>query len=139
MIAVIYVSRAAHAFRGQDFLDLLRKARVNNARDGITGVLLYKDGEFMQGIEGEEAAVARLLERIGRDPRHTDMTILSREPIGQRRFPDWAMGFEHVDDLEPDKRVALNALLTEPLTSEVFKRSPHLAWNLLLAIKGSLK
>ena len=48
-----------------------------NGEDGITGMLLYAGGNIMQVLEGDEAAVRRTYERIGRDPRHRNIMLLS--------------------------------------------------------------
>ncbi len=71
--------------------DILYQARTGNARDGITGVLTAVDGHFVQVIEGAEIVIDRLLDRLERDTRHTDLTIIERRVATVRLFGDWDM------------------------------------------------
>lgn len=64
----------------------------NNARDGITGYMIFDDRIFAQILEGETAVVSRTYDRIGADPRHGDLVLLERRPQATRAFPNWAMG-----------------------------------------------
>ena len=73
--------------------DILARSRVNNARDEITGALLFNSGCFAQVLEGPLANVETAFERIQQDERHGDVSLLTLEPIAARSFPNWAMGF----------------------------------------------
>ena len=55
MHQLVYVSAATHAFTKSELLELLNKARANNQRLGITGLLLFKDGDFIQLLEGDKS------------------------------------------------------------------------------------
>jgi hypothetical protein len=66
-------------------------ARVNNTAAGVTGALLITDHFFVQALEGEESTVRSLYERIRRDERHDDVTLVDERPVDSRIFPDWAM------------------------------------------------
>ncbi len=72
---------------------ILAASRVNNARDGITGGLLFSEGCFAQVLEGPTDAVEAAFERIQCDDRHSEVTVLQVGPITTRDFPDWSMGF----------------------------------------------
>jgi hypothetical protein len=93
LIHCIYASRASAGFRATDIPALLEKACANNARLGITGMLLYIEGSFFQILEGEEPVVSRTFETIQLDPRHKRVTQIIREPIAERDFAQWTMGF----------------------------------------------
>jgi Sensors of blue-light using FAD len=93
---ILFFSSANHLFSDDELLELLKIARANNARDGITGMLLYVDGNFVQLIEGPDDAVDRLYAKIGRDPRHSSLLKALDGPIGERRFADWTLGFHQV-------------------------------------------
>lgn len=71
--------------------DILAVSHRNNARDGLTGALAISDGWFLQVLEGPPAALDSLLRRLERDPRHTDVVVLSRQPTTGRLFSDWSM------------------------------------------------
>ncbi len=72
---------------------ILAASRVNNARDGITGGLLFSEGCFAQVLEGPTDAVEAAFERIQCDERHSEVTVLQVGPITTRDFPNWSMGF----------------------------------------------
>ncbi len=76
-----------------DIRAILAVSRANNARDGITGGLLFSEGCFAQILEGPIAAVENTFERIQCDNRHGEVTVLQAGPIEAREFPDWSMGF----------------------------------------------
>jgi hypothetical protein len=54
----------------------------------VTGVLCFclSSGIFMQVLEGGRDPVNALYNRITRDKRHRDATLLSYDEIGQRSF-----------------------------------------------------
>ena len=97
MISTVYVSAARHAFTSAELEALLEKSRANNSRDGVSGVLLYRDGDFLQVLEGPEEAVRRTYARIARDPRHGGVIVLDESEITERNFGEWSMGFRRVD------------------------------------------
>ncbi len=76
-----------------DLQQVLAAARRNNRHAGVTGMLLYDEGSFIQALEGDEDTVETLFERIELDGRHKDASVLMRGVAGQRDFPDWSMGF----------------------------------------------
>ena len=78
----------------QQIEHILAVSRRNNARDGVTGALLYNRGCFAQVLEGPLAAIERVFERIGRDERHSDVTVVSFEPVERYEFAEWSMAFD---------------------------------------------
>ena len=72
---------------------ILALSKRNNARVGVTGALLFNAGSFAQVLEGSRLAVEATFERIQRDPRHSDVSVLQCEPVGERGFPNWSMAF----------------------------------------------
>ncbi|MBN2430919.1 MAG: diguanylate phosphodiesterase [Acidobacteria bacterium] len=93
LIHLIYCSAAKTSFPPEEFQRLLERARLRNTELGITGMLLYADGSFFQVLEGEENVIDGLFDRIARDQRHQDITLIIREPIARRAFADWTMGY----------------------------------------------
>jgi hypothetical protein len=96
-IHCIYASKASPGFQESDLPPLLEKSRINNAARGVTGMLLYIEGNFFQVLEGEEADVMAIYDRICLDDRHGRVTQIIREPVFERDFPDWTMGYARVD------------------------------------------
>lgn len=72
---------------------ILAVSKRNNARVGVTGALLFNAGAFAQALEGERLAVEATFERIQRDPRHSDVSVLQCEAVAARAFPNWSMAF----------------------------------------------
>ena len=95
--SLAYESQASVPLTEPDLLDLLRHSRANNARSGVTGILLYRHGTFLQVLEGARAPVDELYATIARDARHREVTTVLAEDRRARRFPDWTMGFADVD------------------------------------------
>ena len=100
MIQISYISSATDPMSTQELLDLLRQSRENNAESGITGMLLYGNGTFLQVLEGDESVVESLLDKIRKDPRHTDLKLLHRKTIQKRQYSDWSMGFKRLSTKE---------------------------------------
>ena len=98
MLQMIYTSVASRKFSADELKELLVIARRNNSRDGITGMLLYKDGNFLQLLEGEESLVRDVYATIACDTRHFDSMIMMEEEVSERVFADWKMGFHDLSD-----------------------------------------
>lgn len=96
MIQTAYVSRAAGAMPEASLLSLLQECLANNEASGVTGMLLYGNDTFLQILEGEEADLDPLVDKIKKDPRHSDVHFLYRKTIDSRQYTDWSMGFKRV-------------------------------------------
>jgi hypothetical protein len=100
---LVYVSVASRPFGQQDLVELLESARADNAKLGITGLLLFRDGAFMQALEGPKSQVTGLFEKIKEDERHDCVIVVYEGPIESRSFPDWYMGFKSPSEAEMAK------------------------------------
>lgn len=98
LISLVYVSFATRPMSEQDLRDLLEECRTNNERLNVTGMLLYRNGFFIQALEGDEEVVEKLFAEIAKDPRHQDVLRVYKAPILVRSFPNWTMGFNHIGD-----------------------------------------
>jgi hypothetical protein len=101
LVRLMYVSRAVPAMDAEELVAILRKSRAHNPALGITGVLCYSEGIFLQVLEGARGAVNRLYNGIATDPRHTDVELLTYEEIGERQFAGWSMGQVNLGRLNP--------------------------------------
>jgi hypothetical protein len=90
---VLYHSRARGTPSPDQLQALLRQSRAYNAQHGITGLLLYSSGRYVQVLEGPQSVVRALYARIQRDPRHEQVVTVSAGPGPQRQFAEWSMGF----------------------------------------------
>jgi hypothetical protein len=108
LIALVYRSTQSAPLTPTDLHVLLRKARIRNRQARITGALLYDGTQFMQCLEGPAPALETIYEAILRDARHRQVSVLFKEPVRSREFPDWSMAF--VSLFESDRQAALRSL-----------------------------
>ncbi len=90
---LVYVSSASTHLTTAQLEQLFLMARPKNTQAGVTGVLLYHDGNFMQCLEGPSEAVQQTFRRIKGDARHTGVTVIIDEPIEERSIGEWHMGY----------------------------------------------
>ena len=135
LLSLIYLSAARVPFSRQDLLELLTLSRENNSKLGITGMLLFKAGNFLQVLEGEEKQVLPLYEKIALDRRHRKLITLSQERCTHRNFPDWSMGFHDLSSPEVSATPGFSPFLDTSLTSADFTADPGRAKRLLLLFK----
>lgn len=101
LVRLMYASRAADTVNQDELVAILKKSKSNNPAVGVTGVLCFSSGIFLQVLEGGRTAVSTLYNRIAADPRHCDVVLLSYEEIGERRFAGWSMGQVNLARLNP--------------------------------------
>lgn len=100
---ITYVSQSQKPFSLDALSGLLDHSRARNARDGITGCLVYRynddfdRGNFLQVLEGPEAAIDDVWQRISEDTRHHTIVVIDEGTIDERMFSNWSMGFRNVD------------------------------------------
>lgn len=131
----IYSSSAVSAFSPDDLVALLAKSQSNNSKVGVTGLLLHKAGQFMQLLEGPEAAVRKTLARIEVDPRHNNLVTLLEGGSDERQFSEWSMGFRDLNSAEVRALHGFSEFLNTPLDGSEFKTSPSRGQRLLLSFK----
>jgi len=95
MKCVVYVSKVSVSQGGGvvpvGLSGIFRTARTKNANFNITGLLSYKNGRYIQILEGGEDNVNQLIANIMSDPRHEDMQILMDFRIEDRSFAEFGM------------------------------------------------
>lgn len=94
MLSVTYVSVADPLISEEDIASILVSARNNNARDELTGALVYNGHNFLQLLEGPDEKVDACLAIIRNDPRHSGMTEVRRRAVETRDFGEWAMLYD---------------------------------------------
>lgn len=94
LFRLVYFSRSVAPVQAQvaQAQAIASYARLHNAENQISGLLLRANGFYLQVLEGDEAAVNALYQRICADPRHTAVTLLARGRTDARAFGAWAMG-----------------------------------------------
>lgn len=92
--SLVYSSRATEDFTEAQLPELLARARAHNAAINVTGMLLYRQGRFIQFLEGTDHEVHELFAAISADSRHASVRVLLDEPVEERQFQEWTMGYE---------------------------------------------
>jgi hypothetical protein len=101
LVRLMYASRANAALTDGDLAAILKASREHNPAEGITGLLCYADGIFMQVLEGGRNAVNARYKHIVEDKRHREVVLLGYEEIIERGFPGWTMGQVNLHRLNP--------------------------------------
>lgn len=104
---LIYASVTPTELSYAELTTILRTAEAHNTERGITGLLCYSGGSFLQALEGDRDEVNRLYNRIVRDPRHEQCTILRYGRIMARHYEDWSMKLVGLEDQPTAFRRAL--------------------------------
>ena len=135
---IVYASSASQAFTKPDLQALLQEIRPKNADLGITGMLLYKDGNFIQALEGGQEVLTRLVRIIQQDSRHQGLLVLLRGMSDQRLFSDWSMGFRGLADERTAKTPGYSDFMNTPLTDAEFAKDPNRCMKLMLLFKKNI-
>lgn len=106
---LVYMSTAVGVLRAEELDRIYLRAKTVNARAGITGLLLFYEGMFLQALEGPAAGVMSLAERLRKDRRHSGMITLESQTIEQRAFRE-AMQFVAARNLSVGEKQAFSDL-----------------------------
>lgn len=90
---IVYYSISETEITEQSISGILEPSRINNKKQSITGCLLYHNKVFLQLLEGEKKTLKKLYKTIKKDKRHSNITLIIKEDISERMFPDWSMAF----------------------------------------------
>jgi len=108
MIRILYISSATKSMNEDELLELLQQCRTSNSKEDITGMMLYCSDSFIQVLEGNAEEVDALFKVIKKDPRHTNVTVLERKQISERKFADWSMGYKNISESDLQDVKGLN-------------------------------
>ena len=98
LVRLLYASRAIDT-EPEAIEAILAQSRQYNPASGITGILCYGGGIFLQAIEGGRNAISDLYGHIQKDTRHKDVVLLQYEEISERRFSGWTMGQVNIEKI----------------------------------------
>jgi hypothetical protein len=121
MRSIIFFSTAVQLMNEEELTALGKECADFDSHVGITGMLLHRQGNFLQVIEGSKAVIRDMFARINADPRHRDVQVISDRRIARREFDGQAVGFVNMDALPPDTP------FLNPFAAEVFTAEPELA------------
>ena len=92
-----YVSKQSHVITDKELKELLAKSRDNNSSIEVTGLLIYFHGTFIQYLEGKEAQINDLYNKITKDKRHHNILEIDSGFSEKRAFSDWSMAFKKLE------------------------------------------
>ena len=94
---LVYASKnllaGAEADTAAAVAQILKASQCNNEKVDVTGALMFNAGAFAQVLEGPRRGVEETFERIQRDVRHGNVTVLQCGPAERRVFANWSMAF----------------------------------------------
>ncbi|ANJ66321.1 hypothetical protein A9404_02045 [Halothiobacillus diazotrophicus] len=93
LVRLLYVSKVSGHVGHDDVRMILAASQRNNGARGVSGLLMFNSGHFLQWLEGERRAVSERFARILQDERHTDVVIVDFAEVEARQFTDWQMGY----------------------------------------------
>lgn len=133
---LLYLSKASRQMTMRDTLTIVDQAQRRNEADGITGMLCFGGGYFLQVLEGSHEQVNRTFYRIVGDPRHTDVRLVDFSLVRSRTFGDWSMRLINLDP--PDRPTVAHrpSLVARDDTHPFFTTDPRMAYALLLELKN---
>jgi len=106
---VLYVSRS----RTNDLGEIRRLHETcarNNAKLGLTGLLVYTGSHFAQLLEGAPRTMSEMMWRIAHDDRHARMRKLFTKPMSQRICAGWGMKLVIAEDADDQVRQLVDAI-----------------------------
>lgn len=122
---LVYISAAEYLMEDEDLRDILEASRRNNTKLGVTGLLLYHEGNFIQVLEGDKAVIGELYDKISIDNRHAYIFKMVQGQLDKRNFPDWSMGFKTLTTAEFNQLNGFRELEKDTFTSPDDTGKPH--------------
>lgn len=120
--SLTYTSLAKLDLSAGELEAIQRTARDFNALDGITGLLVFNGTHFLQIIEGAEAAIDELVERLRRDRRHSAIEVRDERRVEQRSFPEWSMELVRVSTDQSEAKDTIRTRIPASISDDVRDR-----------------
>ena len=124
---MIYFSTTPTQMDAVQISDLLKQSKANNARDGITGLLVYYDKMFFQILEGDRDKVEACYHRIEKDQRHRKLFLMWEGDAEKRAFDDWKMAYESKDMCEETRNSSLSIHKLKQDPGQMMGGDPYIA------------
>ena len=93
MRRLVYLSKPTGTVTEASLQAILEDARANNAQHDVTGALIFQDDVFFQCLEGPQAGVQAVFDKIAHSSRHNNVQVMLDEAVDSRLFADWAMSY----------------------------------------------
>ncbi|CAM4264418.1 BLUF domain-containing protein [Gillisia hiemivivida] len=133
--AISYVSSVNSNLTEDDILKVLKYTRNWNNEHGITGILLYSDGNFFQVLEGEKEILKSLLSRIIKDKRHTNVMVIFEKEGSETKFDDYQSDFISLDTRFQSENIEMYLSQIEKLNPKIQSSVRYILNNFAEGIK----
>ncbi|MBP7234156.1 MAG: BLUF domain-containing protein, partial [Moraxella sp.] len=90
--------------------DIYRQSVARNTETNVSSVLFFKQGNFLQYMEGSERTITQLFDKIKADKRHKNIHVIEQGQAPNALFGHWKMHcinldsaneMDDVDDISP--------------------------------------
>lgn len=88
---LIYCSHLKPGLSEKVVYDIVKEAKTNNEKNGITGILVFGANIFFQALEGDRDKLSVLLKKLYNDKRHENVELLDFTEITEKEFESWGM------------------------------------------------
>lgn len=88
---ILYGSQLTNLLTYEALRNLLDISQRNNCDAGLTGFLHIEGRVVLQFLEGPQQQLEQMIQRIRRDPRHTEFVVLEEGTLERRYFESWNM------------------------------------------------
>jgi len=95
---ICYVSSSYNDLKSNDLNKLFNATIRNNTRSKISGILIYKNGNFLQILEGEADKVDNLYQKICLDTRHHGAILIIETKLCDRIFDSYDKEFPIINN-----------------------------------------
>ena len=134
---LIYISDATHQLNIKEIQNIAEVSQKNNLQADVTGILMFRFGKFMQFLEGSEEEVRRIFSVIKKDPRHTNIQVLTEGFIPKRQFSDWHMRYTPLSDIQVNGGIIFRKLFDFSDSTIAILKSAKESLSMLLAFKSN--
>jgi hypothetical protein len=131
LIRLIDVSSAVEELEDAELDRILDSPVRHNTPQQVTGLLLYSEGGFMQVLESEQPAVDETFSRIRQDSRHHNIIVLNMDPIDEREFSAWSMGFRRLTEEDGDSLPGFEPFFSRGFDATKLSAHPGVGLELL--------
>lgn len=138
MLSLTYVSSAVELPDPERLVEMLKRIRPRNQALGLSGMLLYSDGNIMQTLEGPDDVVETIFRTIEADPRHHDIIVILREPTERRAFPDWSMGFRRLSGEHLETLPGYDDFMSRPVAQDLGDNAAS-AYHLMDSFRSTVR
>lgn len=130
---LMYVSRSKVPMTEDELIEMMRPIQHHNRLNGISGCLIYQDGEFMQLLEGKQQELHALRDKIRADSRHEGFRIVAEGLLHRRVFNDWGMVLRQLGSSEDANQPDFSAWQKRKLSFADLADDPQLCYAYITA------